>query len=388
MSTGWISIALAASLVALAKYELTDVERQVVLTLGLLCCAVLLLGRQKKSAPAPPIVITQTKTKRAPTGLGAERADTVCPSCFEFAAAIPGAVNRILAPEDEVTSSDTKIHSYYYWNNPQQMDAAPEKCASHSHHPSSCKKAVTSSDSSEADQLMKKEGRSAADCERAASLYHAMLKQVHPKSADATSLRISTADALNAAMRLSTNGNVIMIEGSQDTPEHQEVWARFAPEAAALSKAAWLAFPDDPRACSTYADAAQYEGSTKGLVKQALTGEGDKFLARAKALQRWPHEEAGLGLILEGAFYLVAPWPLKNLKKSLAIFQESCKVSPCRRNLYYLGLAHLHLGQKKQAEEAFVKCLASPPGSQNEADVADYISSQARLGIKKVQFGK
>eukprot|EP00746_Dinoflagellata_sp_MGD_P010566 gnl/MRDRNA2_/MRDRNA2_121850_c0_seq1.p1 gnl/MRDRNA2_/MRDRNA2_121850_c0~~gnl/MRDRNA2_/MRDRNA2_121850_c0_seq1.p1 ORF type:complete len:384 (+),score=97.15 gnl/MRDRNA2_/MRDRNA2_121850_c0_seq1:73-1224(+) len=262
--------------------------------------------------------------------------------------------------------------------------AAPDEWVPQVSDPGSWK-ALPQKEFNQADRLLAKKGRTAADCELAASLYRNMLAQVDPKSSQGIELKIKTADALNAAMRLQTNGNVLMIEGAQDTPEHKKVWSRLAPGALELSKAAWEEEPNNPKACGVYVDAAQYEGSTKGIVKQALTGGGKKFIDNAKALQKFPEEEAGLGWMLEGAFYLAAPRPIKNPKKALGFIQKSVDISSTRRNLYYLGLAHFRNGQMQPAVEAWQKSLAAPPGSHNEADVADYVASQARIGIEKAE---
>ena len=246
-------------------------------------------------------------------------------------------------------------------------------------------KKLTHTDFVEPDRLMAKKGRTVAECERAASLYRTMLEQVDPSSPEATTLRLRTADALNAVIRMSTNGNLMMIDGLQDTPEHKRTWSRFAPGAAKLSKAAWDSSPSDPKACSVYAEASMYEGSAKGIVRNALTGGAQLFLRNARALQKWPQEESGFGLVLEGAFHLTAPRPLKNNKKGLELFQKATTISKTRRNLYHAGLAHFRLGEMKLAVEAWQKCLAASPGSQNEADIAAYIAMQAQRGVKEAK---
>eukprot|EP00747_Dinoflagellata_sp_TGD_P169670 gnl/TRDRNA2_/TRDRNA2_199239_c0_seq1.p1 gnl/TRDRNA2_/TRDRNA2_199239_c0~~gnl/TRDRNA2_/TRDRNA2_199239_c0_seq1.p1 ORF type:complete len:413 (+),score=46.76 gnl/TRDRNA2_/TRDRNA2_199239_c0_seq1:156-1394(+) len=249
-------------------------------------------------------------------------------------------------------------------------------------HDSSSWIQLTRRDFVEPDRLMAKKGRTAAESERAAFLYRTMLEQVDPSSSEATVLRKRTADALNAVMRLRTNGNLLMIDGMQDTPEHKRIWSRFAPAAAKLSKAAWVASPNDPEACYVYAEASMYEGSAKGIVRNALTGGAQLFLRNARALQKWPLEESGFGLCLEGAYHLSAPRPLKNNKKALDLFQKATAISKTRRNLYHAGLAHYRLGEMELAVEAWRRSLAAPSGSRNEADIAAYIASQARKGIE------
>eukprot|EP00747_Dinoflagellata_sp_TGD_P037450 gnl/TRDRNA2_/TRDRNA2_139085_c0_seq1.p1 gnl/TRDRNA2_/TRDRNA2_139085_c0~~gnl/TRDRNA2_/TRDRNA2_139085_c0_seq1.p1 ORF type:complete len:380 (-),score=75.09 gnl/TRDRNA2_/TRDRNA2_139085_c0_seq1:70-1209(-) len=243
---------------------------------------------------------------------------------------------------------------------------------------------VSTQEFSEPDRLLAKKGRTAAECERAASLYRKLLQDTSPSSPHASTLRVKTADALNAVMRLRTNGNVVPVIGSQDTPEHKKIWAQYGPEAKALSKQAYGESPNDPKVIGVFADAAQFEGSSKGIVKQAVSGGGKEFLANARALQKYPKEEAALGLILEGAFYLAAPWPVKSPTKALSFFKKATDENKSRRNLYYLGLAHYRKGEMEAAKEAWTKSLKAAPGSHNEADVAAYIASQAELGIKQV----
>ena len=131
-----------------------------------------------------------------------------------------------------------------------------------------------------ADALMRR--RSAASCASAAALYEAELT----KAPDDAELQLKAADAINAELRIRTNANAILIGGTLDTPANKRLWAARAPRALALAESALARRGrSDVRALSVYADAFMFSCSSKGLVKQAVSGAGKQYKELAKALQ-------------------------------------------------------------------------------------------------------
>ena len=71
----------------------------------------------------------------------------------------------------------------------------------------------------DADKKMKT--RTLVSVTNAVGLY----KEALAANPDDPELQLKTADAINAVMRIRTNANTILIEGSLDTPENKAIWA-------------------------------------------------------------------------------------------------------------------------------------------------------------------
>ena len=95
--------------------------------------------------------------------------------------------------------------------------------------------------------------------------------------------RLDLADALNAVMRIKTNANTILIDGTLDTPANKKIWKELGGEALPLAKAAYKA------------DKNAYEGKAWPFVLAASkpwTRDTHKLFpaparARAVELVRW-----------------------------------------------------------------------------------------------------
>jgi hypothetical protein len=77
----------------------------------------------------------------------------------------------------------------------------------------------------DADRRMKT--RTLDSVSKAADLYREALLM----NPDDPELQLKTADAMNAVMRIKTNANTILIDGSLDTPENKAFWAKHGEEA-------------------------------------------------------------------------------------------------------------------------------------------------------------
>merc|ERR1719181_1074782 len=51
-------------------------------------------------------------------------------------------------------------------------------------------------------------------------------------------LQLKAADAINCAMRIETNGNIMVLEGTVDTPTAKKFWAKHGPRSLSLIRAA------------------------------------------------------------------------------------------------------------------------------------------------------
>ena len=88
-------------------------------------------------------------------------------------------------------------------------------------------------DVSRADSLMRK--RSVSSCLAAADIYEAAAATGGPMTA---MLQLKAADAINCAMRIETNGNIMVLEGTVDTPTAKKFWAKHGPRSLSLVRAA------------------------------------------------------------------------------------------------------------------------------------------------------
>merc|ERR1719343_759884 len=189
------------------------------------------------------------------------------------------------------------------------------------------------------------------------------------------------ADALNMIMRIRTNGNGLIIEGTQDSPAFKDMWRKLGGEALPLANDARKAFPDSVKALHVYADSFLYSTSSKGIVKQALTGAGNKYLSIANELYKHPEEDSAVGCAFLGGFYNVAPWPMGNKGKARKLLREGAKKAPTRRNFYYAGVNAYQMGEYKDAVQYFSSALKAPAcrsPSSTEDDMLAFVLKESK----------
>jgi len=216
--------------------------------------------------------------------------------------------------------------------------------------------------------------RSLADCEAAVELLERALR----RTPDDSSLCLECASALNAVMRQRSNSNTLHITRMLDTAENKRVWALHGPRALALAKKAKAARPSDPDALLAYCDAFFFANSVKGVLAAATTGSGLRFRANSKELiRRFPSLDGGIGHCYLGAFYLMAPWPLKNEKLAKTHLHAAHRVVPSRRNCYYLGVLHYRLGEFRAAAPYFRAATTAPCNSPSERDFGDFMHASS-----------
>ena len=146
----------------------------------------------------------------------------------------------------------------------------------------------------QAAELMKKRG--VANADKAASLLRSALK----RDPDNAEIKLELADALNMVIRIKTNANSLVIEGTQDSPAFKKIWRELGGEALPLALDARKAFPKSVKALAVHADAFLFSSSSKGIIKQALTGVGKKYVALAKELYAHPEWDGAVGAFLGG----------------------------------------------------------------------------------------
>ena len=234
-------------------------------------------------------------------------------------------------------------------------------------------------DVGKAQALLKK--RSVANAAAAAELLRSALKRDPTNAA----IKLELADALNLICRIKTNANSLVIEGVQDYPAFKRIWRTLGNEALPLATDARAAFPGDVKALAVYADAFLYSSSSKGIVKQALTGVGKRYLTIARELYKHPDWDSAVGCAFLGGFYNVAPWPVGSKTKAAKFLREGARIAPTRRNLYYAGVNAYQMGQFADARDFFSRSLKAPlckTPSSTEADFGDFILQEAKRGYQ------
>ena len=218
-------------------------------------------------------------------------------------------------------------------------------------------------------------------CEKAVTL----LRDAHQRNPEDVDTKLELADALNAVMRIKTNANALIIDGSLDTPKNKKVWKVLGDEALPLAKAAYTAKPGDVKALAVYADSFMFSCSAKGIVKQALSGTAKEYKRIANELRKYPKWDGAVGNVFLGGLYQVAPWPVGNKQLAKKLLGEAAQIAPTRRNLYYVGVNAFVLGDYQRAITFFERALRAQCGSPTESDFAGFLEDESRKGLARAK---
>jgi len=221
------------------------------------------------------------------------------------------------------------------------------------------------------------EKRGLPNCQKAVELLRTVLK----REPDNLELKLELAEALNAVIRIKTNANSLVIEGTLDSPANKKVWRTLGEEALPLAKEVYMARPNSVRALAAYADSFMFSCSAKGIIKQAVSGAGKEYKRVANELRKHPSWDSAVGWAFLGGFYNVAPWPVGNKQLAAKLLAEGANIAPSRRNLYYVGVNAYQMGDYEKASTFFSRALKAPCGSVTEKDFAEFILERSRQGL-------
>jgi len=235
--------------------------------------------------------------------------------------------------------------------------------------------------SDQASAFMRKRGLK--NCKEAVVLYRKLLAEKR----DDLDRKLNLADALNCVMRIQTNGNIPLIEGTSDTDPHKKIWAQMGPEALALAEAVYQARPNDVRTLAVYTDAYMYRSSAWGIVNAVVKGAADQYVENAENMaKKFPKYDSGVGHAFMGAFYLLAPWPLSDDEKARARMEAAHRIEPkSKRNNYYLGVVAYREDNFQEAIEHFEKAKEAKCLSLAEKDFCSFMKRQIIRGITRSQ---
>jgi len=229
--------------------------------------------------------------------------------------------------------------------------------------------------------------RGLANCEQAVGAARTDLAAA-PEDAER---QLALADALNCVMRIRTNGNALLVDGRSDTPEHRAVWRAMAPEAVRLARAGRATRPDDARALSIYAEAYMFDASSQGIVEAIVKGAATEYKRNAQEwIDRHPRYENGGGYVHLGAFYFVAPWPLADPERGLALLEQAVTIAPTsRRNRYFAGVGAYRMEDYARAATHFEAAAAGTCTTPSELDLCAFVTAEsARLApLARAQAG-
>ena len=114
-------------------------------------------------------------------------------------------------------------------------------------------------------ELMKR--RTVENCLAAADAYESAAATVQVLD-EVAQLQLSAAEALVCALRIQTNGNILVLEGTQDSASNKRFWQEHGPRALGLVRASKLRL-SSWRVAAAEMDAFLYANSAKGIVRQA-----------------------------------------------------------------------------------------------------------------------
>jgi tetratricopeptide (TPR) repeat protein len=233
--------------------------------------------------------------------------------------------------------------------------------------------------SEQAAALMVKRGLK--NCKQAVTLYREALAEMPGD----LNRKLNLADALNCVMRIRTNGNIPLIEGTSDTEPHKKIWEQMGPETLALAEEVYRARPNDLRSLAVYTDAYMYRSSAWGIVNAVVKGAADQYIENAENMtKKFPQYDSGLGHAFMGAFYLLAPWPLSDDEKSRARMEAAQRIGPnSKRNNYYLGVVSYREEKFQEAIGHFEKAKTAKCLSLAERDFCGFMKREIVRGLAK-----
>lgn len=224
-----------------------------------------------------------------------------------------------------------------------------------------------------------------AGCERAHTAFSEAL-QVQPDDAMA---QLKAAEALVCILRIRTHGNLVMFDGTNDTPSHRALWQKLAPRATSLARAGLAKRPADIWARGVYAEAYMYSSSSMGIVEAIVKGAADEYLKNADALiAAKPSYDLASGQIYKASFYTVAPWPIADADKSIHFAREAVRLFPkSTRNHYVLGVIAHRQEKWDEAKAAYQNAMKASCSTRSERDVCGWIRKEVQRALTMLAAG-
>lgn len=226
----------------------------------------------------------------------------------------------------------------------------------------------------------------AAMSKRTLKGYEAALKaydEALEKNPTDPKVKLKVVDALNAIMRVKTNGNLITLEGTADDAKNKKIWKELGTRSEKLAKEVVEAMPNDMQANLLYAESYMYKSASFGIIKAIMQGSADQYQSNAKKLIKLDKKaDGGVGYVYLGGFFMVAPWPLSDDEESAKNYDLALKMNDKSiRNRYYRGLRAVNDEDWKVAKEHLQYAVDKPCSLPSEKDFCKYMKKQAQRAL-------
>ena len=205
------------------------------------------------------------------------------------------------------------------------------------------------------------------------------------KCSAATATATATSPHPASWIRAATGANFPAYDCSPtDTADNRALWGENAPlakkwlDAAAASDGA---LAKDGEFNFLQLEAIMYDTSSVGVVRAALTGRALSFISAAhKYKADHPLTDAGVSNIVLGAFFLVAPRPMRDVKKAGDLFETAVGIEGNARNRYLAGVGAWARKDWAAARGHFEEAAVAEATSDPQRDVHDFVRAQATKG--------
>ena len=163
----------------------------------------------------------------------------------------------------------------------------------------------------------------------------------------------------------------------EEKKEYQKTLDECGKKALKAAEKAHELEPESADAIGWHLIAYGYYSIAIGIVAAFLKGAAGTYIQLAENLIACEADwHAGAGNRAMGRFYREAPWPKRDLKKSIANFQAALKIAPKRlENKLHLALALIDNGQKAEAKpllQEVVKGKPEPTEAHFHADLVQF----------------
>ena len=199
--------------------------------------------------------------------------------------------------------------------------------------------------------------------------------------------RLRAAQSLNAVMAIRTHGNLPLVDGLQDTAENRALWGDLGKRALAHARVAQRLRPDSVEAAAVLAASYMFYSSSLGILSAILKGTGSEFQENARRLVALDESyEDALGHKLLAGFYMIAPWPIRDMDRSRAAYERAAELAPASAsNQYGLGVFWARDGEPAKAGKHFERALAMPCSVHSERFFCDWMKQETRRALATLE---
>lgn len=171
----------------------------------------------------------------------------------------------------------------------------------------------------------------------------------------------------------------------EERPEYQPVLDDLGKRALEMAEQAHELAPSDADAIGWHMAAYGYYSISIGIIRAVLQGAAGKYLRLAGQLNEVePSWLSGAGYRAMGRFYREAPWPKRDVKRSVECFRKAVELGPRRlENRLHLALALTDSGQGDEARSVLSEVVKGKP-EESEAHFHAPLVEFARTRLARI----